>query len=205
VISVSSVSSVAISFVVSMGKFGSLNFKRYRYIQVGVMQNIFLIGPMGSGKTTIGRQLATRSGKQFYDSDREIEKRTGVDVALIFEIESEAGFRQREIKMIKELAGMDDIILATGGGAVLSADNRGCLKKNGKVIYLKSSPEKLFERTVKDKERPLLNTEDRMATIKSLLEDRGALYEATANLIIHTDDDSIQEIVSKISQQLNME
>ena len=167
-------------------------------------RNIFIIGPMGSGKTTIGRQLAARLGKPFYDSDREIEKRTGVDVALIFEIEGEEGFRQRETKMIGELAAMDDIVLATGGGVVLSKDNRTCLQNNGRIVYLKSSPQKLFDRTIKDKTRPLLNTEDRMTKINELLEKRGPLYEELADLIICTDNRHVKQIVNTISRQLHM-
>ena len=169
------------------------------------MQNIFLIGPMGSGKTTIGRQLAARLDRKFYDSDREIEKRTGVDVALIFEIEGEEGFRLRETKMISELAKKQKSVIATGGGSVLSEENRACIKQNGKVIYLKSSQEKLFERTFRDKKRPLLETEDRMATIKELLEKRGPLYEEIADLIICTDHRPINQIINKISQKLSKE
>ena len=169
------------------------------------MQNIFLIGPMGSGKTTIGRQLAARLDRKFYDSDREIEKRTGVDVALIFEIEGEEGFRLRETKMISELAKKQKSVIATGGGSVLSEENRACIKQNGKVIYLKSSQEKIFERTFRDKKRPLLETEDRMATIKELLEKRGPLYEEIADLIICTDHRPINQIINKISQKLNKE
>jgi len=169
------------------------------------MQNIFLIGPMGSGKTTIGRQLATRLDRKFYDSDREIEKRTGVDVALIFEIEGEEGFRLRETKMISELAKKQKSVIATGGGSVLSEENRACIKQNGKVIYLKSSQEKIFERTFRDKKRPLLETEDRMATIKELLEKRGPLYEEIADLIICTDHRPVNQIINKISQKLSKE
>ncbi len=169
------------------------------------MKNIFLIGPMGSGKTTIGRQLAARLDRKFYDSDREIEKRTGVDVALIFEIEGEEGFRLRETKMINELAKKQDSVIATGGGTILSEENRACLKQSGRVIYLKSSEEKLFERTFRDKKRPLLNTEDCLATIKELLEKRGPLYEEIADLIICTDHRPINQIINKISQKLNQE
>ena len=169
------------------------------------MKNIFLIGPMGSGKTTIGRQLAARLDRKFYDSDREIEKRTGVDVALIFEIEGEEGFRLRETKMINELAKKHDSVIATGGGAILSEENRACLKQSGRVIYLKSSEEKLFERTFRDKKRPLLDTEDCLATIKELLVKRGPLYEEIADLIICTDHRPIKQIINKISQNLNRE
>ena len=169
------------------------------------MKNIFLIGPMGSGKTTIGRQLAARLDRKFYDSDREIEKRTGVDVALIFEIEGEEGFRLRETKMINELAKKQDSVIATGGGTILSEENRACLKQSGRVIYLKSSEEKLFERTFRDKKRPLLDTEDCLATIKELLEKRGPLYEEIADLIICTDHRPIKQIINKISQNLNRE
>lgn len=167
-------------------------------------QNIFLVGPMGSGKTTIGRQLASRLEMQFYDSDGEIEKRTGADIALIFEIEGEDGFRKRESKMIKELTAKQGILLATGGGAILSEDNRNHLKSRGRVVYLKSSPEKLIERTAKDKKRPLLNTDDRKATILEMLEIRDPLYEEVADLIIQTDNNMIKQIVNKICQQLNL-
>ena len=174
------------------------------HADIDAMRNIILIGPMGSGKTTIGRQLALRLDKQFYDTDREIEKRTGVDIALIFEIEGEEGFRRRETDMIEELACKDDIILATGGGAVLAERNREVLKNNGSIVYLKSLPEKLFDRTARDKKRPLLNTEDRMATIKEMQETRGPLYEEIANLIISTNNNPIKHIVNIISRKLNM-
>jgi shikimate kinase len=159
---------------------------------------------MGSGKTTIGRQLASRLNMQFFDSDREIEKRTGVDIALIFEIEGEEGFRQRETKMIKELAMLDGILLATGGGAVLSEENRNCLKSRGTIIYLKSSVEKLLERTAKNKKRPLLNTEDRSATVINMLETREPLYKEISDFIIQTDNNAIKQIINKICQQLNL-
>lgn len=166
------------------------------------MQNIYLIGPMGSGKTTIGRQLAARLGKAFYDSDHEIEKRTGVDVALIFEIEGEQGFRQREMKVIDELADMQDSVIATGGGAILAEANRTRLKNTGQIVYLLSSAEKIYERTSRDKKRPLLNTENRMATINRLIEQRGPVYESLADLVISTDKRSIKNIVSRICSEL---
>lgn len=166
------------------------------------MQNIFLVGPMGSGKTTIGRQLAARLGKNFYDSDKEIEKRTGVNIALIFEIEGETGFRKRESKMLEELATEDNIVLATGGGVILDENNRQLLKSRGKVVYLKSSAEKLYQRTARDKKRPLLNTPDRLETIKQLLDFRQPLYEEVADLIMVSDGNSVRQIVTRIEEKL---
>ena len=168
------------------------------------MRNIFLIGPMGSGKTTIGRQLASRIGKEFYDTDKEIEKRTGVDVARIFEIEGEDGFRARETKMLKDLVSKNDTIIATGGGSILVEENRNCIKENGQVVYLKSSSQKLYDRTARDKKRPLLNTDDRMATIEELLKIRGPFYEAAADVIVSTDDEPVQQIMNKIINCLKL-
>ncbi len=168
------------------------------------MQNIFLIGPLGSGKTTIGRQIAARLDMQFYDSDKEVENRTGVDIALIFEIEGEDGFRKRESKILDELTALNGILLATGGGAILSEDNRDRLKSRGKVIYLKSSLENLLERTSRDKRRPLLNTDDRKTTMLKMLETRGPLYEDSADIIVQTDNNAIKQIVTNICKQLNL-
>jgi shikimate kinase len=168
------------------------------------MRNIFLIGPMGSGKTTIGRQLASRIGKEFCDTDKEIEKRTGVDVARIFEIEGEDGFRARETKMLKDLVSKNDTIIATGGGAILVEENRNCIKENGQVVYLKSSSQKLYDRTARDKKRPLLNTDDRMATIEELLKIRGPFYEAAADVIVSTDDEPVKQIMNKIINCLKL-
>ena len=166
------------------------------------MQNIFLIGPMGSGKSSIGRQLAERMDLEFFDSDKEIENRTGVEIALIFEIEGEEGFRQREAKMIEELATKSNCVIATGGGVILAEKNRSCLKDNGRVVYLKSSAENLYERTIKDKRRPLLNTEDRLLTIKNILEVRGPIYEDVADIMVRTDEKSIKQIIETIVKQL---
>lgn len=165
-------------------------------------QNIFLVGPMGAGKSTIGIRLAKLMDKIFIDSDSEIINITGVSIDLIFEIEGESGFRKRESKIIAELTARENIVLATGGGAILDADNRGCLKRSGTVVYLKASPEQLLKRTVKDKKRPLLQTDDRLGKIEQLLKTRGPLYEELADIIINTDDRDVKDIVDKIQQKL---
>ena len=160
--------------------------------------NIFLIGPMGAGKTTIGRQLAKKLSIQFYDSDHEIEQRTGADIPLIFEIEAEEGFRKRESQVIAELVLLENIVLSTGGGAIMNPENRQVLVDNGQIIYLKSTPEKLFKRTADDKRRPLLQSEDRLEKIKKILVEREPVYLAMANEIIDTDKISIKQIIQKI-------
>lgn len=153
---------------------------------------------MGAGKTTIGRQVAKRLSRTFYDSDCEIEKRTGADIPWIFEIEGEHGFRKRETEILTEFLKLDNIVLSTGGGVVLSEVNRNLFhNKNGYVIYLKSSPEKLHRRTQADKRRPLLQTEDRLQTIKDILAIREPLYMDTADSVIDTDKLSVNQIVSE--------
>jgi shikimate kinase len=160
--------------------------------------NIFLIGPMGAGKTTIGRQLAKKLSVQFYDSDHEIEQRTGADIPLIFELEGEEGFRKRESQVLSELVSMANIVLSTGGGSVLDPLNRKALKENGVVIYLKSSAEKLFNRIADDKRRPLLQTDDRLDKIKNILNEREPIYLALADIVIDTQSLSIKQITQKI-------
>ena len=156
------------------------------------------MGPMGAGKTTIGRMLARQLGMDFFDSDHEIEKRTGVNIPLIFEIEGEEGFRKREKTAISNLTAMSDIVMAAGGGAILKKANRKALSESGIVIYLKASPEKLFRRTRKDTMRPLLQTDDPQKRIIDLLNKRDPLYREIADFIIDTDGLSIKKIIREI-------
>ena len=167
-------------------------------------ENLFLVGPMGAGKTTIGRQLAKMLNRSFYDSDREIERRTGASIALIFELEDEVGFRKREQEMIDELTLKTNIVLATGGGAVISEQNRRHLHERGHVIYLRADAEQLFKRTSRDKSRPLLQTENPQQTIRELLLRREPFYREVAHTIIETNDEPIRNIVQKISATLNL-
>jgi shikimate kinase len=160
--------------------------------------NIILIGPMGAGKTTIGRQLAKRLSKEFYDSDHEIEKHTGADIPLIFELEGEAGFRKRESSVLEELVSYKNIVLSTGGGSVLDPDNRKLFSDNGIIIYLKSTAEKLNKRIADDKRRPLLQADDRLNQIRKILDEREPIYLSLANEVIETQDLSIKQITQKI-------
>jgi shikimate kinase/3-dehydroquinate synthase len=167
-----------------------------------VSHNIFLIGLMGSGKTTVGRALARRLGKRFIDSDHEIEARTGASIALIFEIEGEASFRQREAEVIRELSALDDIVLATGGGAVLNADSRALLAARGTVIFLRASVSSILQRTSHDKSRPLLQTADPRRRIEELSRQREPFYNATADIVIDTGRPNVQFLVQTILSQL---
>jgi shikimate kinase len=160
--------------------------------------NIFFIGPMGAGKTTIGKQLARSLGRPFYDSDREIEARTGADIPLIFELEGEAGFRAREKAMIDELTAKQDIVLATGGGAVLAPENRKHLSERGFVIYLSAPVDQLVNRTSKDKNRPLLQTADPEQRLRDILAERDPLYRETAHHIMVTDGRPVRSVVKSL-------
>ena len=164
--------------------------------------NIFLVGLMGAGKTTVGKLLARHLGKTFYDTDHEIEKRTGVKIPLIFEIEGEAGFRARETAAIDDLAQYEGIVLATGGGAVLHPKNRETLSQRGVVIYLRASVEDLWHRTRHDKNRPLLQTQDPQAKLRELFAQRDPLYQEVANIIIDTSKQSVQTLVQQLEQKL---
>jgi len=166
-------------------------------------KNIFLIGLMGTGKTTVGRQLSRKLKMEFYDSDRVIEERTGADIPLIFEKEGEDGFRKREVAIIDELTQKQNIILATGGGAILNANNRNHLVNRGTVFYLKSNLKTLIERTSKDKNRPLLHADEPAEVIlRRLLEQRGPLYEETADHVIETANNSIHSVIQAIIKSL---
>lgn len=160
--------------------------------------NIFLVGPMGAGKTTVGRLLAKQLRRTFYDTDQEIEKHTGATVSLIFELEKEQGFRLREKQMIDDLSQKDNIVLATGGGAVLDAGNRHTLSSRGYVIYLHSSIDQLLSRTAHDKNRPLLQTENPRQTLTELINIRDPLYREIADSVVETDQQSAHKVVSKI-------
>ena len=149
-------------------------------------ENIYLVGLMGAGKTTIGRQLARTLKLPFYDSDKAIEESTGVDIPTIFEFEGEEGFRDREQKMIQQLTKMDGIVLATGGGAILREENRQLLKENGFIVYLQCSVDRILERTRRDTQRPLLNTAEPRERIESLFSQREPLYLACADYKIDT-------------------
>lgn len=158
---------------------------------------------MGSGKTTIGRQLAARLGLEFLDSDLEIEQRTGVDIPTIFDYEGEAGFRKRERKVIDELTQQAGIVLATGGGAVLDPDNRRDLSARGLVIYLQCAVDQQFHRTARDRNRPLLHTEDPRTRLQRLMEERDPLYLAIADLVVPTGQRSVGAVVQDILAMLD--
>jgi shikimate kinase len=164
--------------------------------------NIFLVGPMGAGKTSIGRQLAETLGMEFVDSDHEIEARTGASIPWIFDVEGEAGFRKREQAVIDELTQRKNIVLATGGGAVLSPENRKHLKSRGTVIYLAASVDQLLERTRRDRNRPLLQTDDPRARLEALMREREPLYREVADIILPTDHSNIRQSVNKIIKLL---
>jgi len=149
---------------------------------------IFLVGPMGAGKSTIGKQLAKLMGLGYIDSDREIQKRTGVDIPTIFEFEGETGFRKREKEVIATLTEKDNVVLATGGGAISEAENRNNLSARGYVIYLYCTPEQQHKRTSQDKNRPLLQNSDPLQTLIDLMAERDPLYREVSDLVVSTEE-----------------
>ncbi|HEV8645964.1 MAG TPA: shikimate kinase [Burkholderiales bacterium] len=170
--------------------------------RVDVPGSIFLVGMMGAGKTSVGRVLAKRLQKTFYDSDHVIEDRTGVKIPVIFEIEGEAGFRVRESVVLDELTALRDVVLATGGGAVLSEKNRDKLRTRGTVVYLRASVRDLLNRTRHDKNRPLLQAVDPRARLTELYEKRDPLYRAVAHLTVDTGNQSLTSLVNRLCQLL---
>jgi shikimate kinase len=157
--------------------------------------NLYLVGLMGAGKTTVGRLLARHYGYAFHDSDHEIEARTGVRIPVIFEIEGEAGFRRREEGAIAGLTALSGVVLATGGGAVLSPANRDALHRNGVVIYLRGTPEHLYERTRHDRNRPLLQTGNPLARMRELYAQRDPLYREVADVVMDTGRQSVSSMM----------
>lgn len=166
--------------------------------------NLYLVGLMGAGKTTVGRLLARHYGCIFHDSDHEIEARTGVKIPVIFEIEGEAGFRRREETAISELTALSGIVLATGGGVVLSAANRERLKQSGVVIYLRGSPEHLYERTRHDRNRPLLQTANPLDTLRELYRQRDPLYREIADIVVDTGRQSVSGMTRVLCGKLDL-
>ncbi len=164
--------------------------------------NIFLVGMMGAGKTTIGRALAQRLGREFVDTDRVLVERTGVPVATIFEIEGEEAFRRRESAVLEEYGAQGGCVVSTGGGAVLSAENRALMRRHGTVIYLRARLEHLWERTRHDTSRPLLATPDPRGTLSRLLLERDPLYRDAAHLIVDTGAQSAATLVVRVAAAL---
>lgn len=167
-------------------------------------QHIFLVGPMGAGKSTIGRHLADLMDLPFVDVDSEIESRAGADIQWIFDMEGEQGFRDRECKVLKELAEQDQPqVIATGGGIVMRDENRTILRNRGRVIYLSATAEQLFERTRRDKSRPLLQVEDRRAVIEKLVETRDPLYKQVADMAFPSGSTQPNKLAKKLAEALS--
>ncbi len=164
--------------------------------------SLYLVGLMGAGKSTVGRLLARRLKLRFYDCDHEIERRCGVKIPLIFEIEGEAGFRAREREVIAELTAVPGIVLATGGGAVLAAENRARLAQHGTVVYLRARPEDLYTRVRHDRNRPLLATADPLRRLRQLHAERDPLYLAIADLVIDSGRQTVQALARDLVARL---
>jgi len=165
--------------------------------------NIYLVGPMGAGKTTIGRRIAEIKGMSFVDSDHEVEKRTGVDISFIFDMEGEDGFRKREREMIAELSEQPNTVMATGGGAVVDRSTRDLLSARGVVVYLQTSLEQQLARTRKANNRPLLEgSDDIAATLTKLMEERDPLYRSIADIVVVTGEQQARRLAREIVEQL---
>jgi shikimate kinase len=166
-------------------------------------KNIFLVGPMGAGKSAVGRHLARALHLTFVDSDDEVESRTGVDIAFIFEKEGEEGFRKREAAAIDDLTRLDSVVLATGGGAVMSADTRSNLGGRGFVVYLYTTVDQQVVRTKKGRQRPLLEKGDPRGTLEELLQKRDPLYREIADLVVETDGRKVHSVASEIIEAIS--
>jgi len=169
---------------------------------MSMQKNIFLVGPMGAGKSAVGRRLAVKLGWEFCDSDEMIESRTGVDIAFIFEKEGEAGFRRREQQVIDEITAHKHIVLATGGGAILAVENRKRLGSRGTVVYLYASVEQQHKRTRHGKERPLLKSGDRRQILHRLMQERDPLYREIADILVETDGRTVAAVTKDICENL---
>ena len=167
--------------------------------------NVFLVGPMGSGKSAVGRQLAQRLALEFIDSDEEIEARTGVDIPYIFEREGEAGFRQREAEVIDAVTRREGVLVSTGGGAILDACTRERLRARGRVVYLRTSVDQQLARTRRSNDRPLLNNDDPRGTLERLFEQRAPLYAEVAEIVVDTDGRKVKTVVDQICRQLGVD
>ena len=167
-----------------------------------VPSNIFLIGSMGAGKSTIARRLAATLDKEFVDADHELEERTGVGIPLIFELEGEAGFRKRERELLAELVMRNGIVLATGGGVVLAAENRANLAARGFVIYLDAPVDLLVARVARDRHRPLMQTSDPKATMREIVRMRDPLYRESADIVVRSSHRSSRFVVREILQRI---
>jgi shikimate kinase len=166
-------------------------------------RNIFLIGPMGAGKSAVGRYLARTLHLSFVDSDDEIESRTGVDIPFIFEKEGEEGFRKRETAVVDDLSKMDGIVLATGGGAVINPDSRSRLGGRGFVVYLYTTVDQQVARTQKGRERPLLESTDPRVTLQELLDTRDPMYREIADIVVETDGRKVKSVANEIIDQVS--
>ncbi|WP_417614136.1 shikimate kinase AroK [Oceanisphaera sp.] len=168
-------------------------------------RNIFLVGPMGAGKSTIGKYLAQQLHMEFYDSDHEIERRTGADISWVFDVEGEEGFRQREEKVINDLSELQGIVLATGGGSIKSKESRNRLSARGIVVYLETPVEKQLARVQKDKRRPLLQTEEAPEDVlQRLAAERNELYQEIADYVVRTDEQGAKLVANQIAELIGL-